>query len=103
MEWLEQLKQHRLYRQHVLSSKDISAQDEVDHPTSPHAARIQSPGNGNVMRMERRNSLDKELSLVEKDLSNLEGILTHLPHPKKDDESKMKDFLVLGKEGKTYY
>jgi hypothetical protein len=91
MEWLEQLKQHRLYRQHLLSFKDLSSPTE--EPVSP----VSPNGDG--------KDIDKELSLVEKDLSHLQNILDSIQQPnskdKKDDEGKQRDFLVLAKEGKT--
>ena len=89
MEWLEQLKQHRLYRQHILSFKELSSPtEEVVSPLSP----INSPGEG--------KSIEREISLVEKDISHLEGILETIPQPKKsDDDNKLRDFLVLAKEG----
>ncbi|CAG7785076.1 unnamed protein product [Allacma fusca] len=87
MEWLEQLKQHRLYRQHILSFKELSSPtEEVVSPLTP----ISSPGDS--------KNIDKEISLVEKDLSHLEGILETIPQPKKDDDNKLRDFLVLAKE-----
>jgi hypothetical protein len=91
MEWLEQLKQHRLYRQHTLSYKDLSAHatDNVDSPLSPEGDS----------RDPKRTSIEKEICLVEKDLSHLQGILDTIPQPKKDDDNKLKDFLVLAKEG----
>lgn len=91
MEWLEQLKQHRLYRQHILSFKEISSPtEELPSPVSPS-------------RDEK--DADKELSLVEKDLSHLQGILDSIqiqtvPQSKKDDDNKLRDFVVLAKEGK---
>ena len=72
MEWLEQLKQHRLYRQHILSFKELSSPTEVESPLSPMAG-------------ENKN-IEKEICLVEKDLSHLEGILETIPQPKKDDD-----------------
>lgn len=91
MEWLEQLKQHRLYRQHILSFKEItSPTEELPSPTSPS-------------RDEK--DVDKELSLVEKDLSHLQGILDSIQQSqqaKKDDDNKLRDFVVLAKEGKFW-
>jgi len=89
MEWLEQLKQHRLYRQHLLSFKDLSS--PIEEPASPAS----QTGEG--------KDIDKELSLVEKDLSHLQAILDSIQQPnpkdKKDDENKQRDFVVLSKEG----
>lgn len=95
MEWLEQLKQHRLYRQHVLSFKDLDS--PVDDATSPTAAS--SSGEG--------KDVDKELNLIEKDLSHLQGILDNIPQSNardskkdKDDDGTKRDFCVLAKEGR---
>lgn len=88
MEWLEQLKQHRLYRQHILSFKEISSPtEELPSPVSP-------------ARGEEKD-VDKELSLVEKDLSHLQGVLDSIQtvQNKKDDDNKLRDFVVLAKEG----
>lgn len=86
MEWLEQLKQHRLYRQHVLSFKDLSSPvEDIVSPTTPS-------GDG--------KDIDKELNLLSKDLSHLQGILDAIPHSKKDkDDDNKRDYLVLAKEG----
>ncbi|XP_035704226.1 oxysterol-binding protein-related protein 6 isoform X2 [Folsomia candida] len=85
MEWLEQLKQHRLYRQHVLSFKDLSSPvEDIVSPTTPS-------GDG--------KDIDKELNLLSKDLSHLQGILDAIPHSKKDkDDDNKRDYLVLAKE-----
>jgi hypothetical protein len=94
MEWLEQLKQHRLYRQHVLSVKDLDS--SVEDAVSPSAPS----GEG--------KDIDKELNLIEKDLSNLQGIFDSIPHSTnsrdtkhkdKDDDNNKRDFCVLAKEG----
>lgn len=90
MEWLEQLKQHRLYRQHILSFKEISSPtEELPSPVSPNRSE---------------KDVDKELSLVEKDLSHLQGILDsiHAVQSKKEDDNKLRDFVVLAKEGQYF-
>lgn len=91
MEWIEQFRQHRLYRQHILSFKEITTQNTEEISSMPTAESQQ----------DRRNSISQELSLIGKDLFNLEGLLSSIPMPKKDDDSKLKDFVVLGKEGSS--
>jgi len=84
MEWLEQLKQHRLYRQHILAFKEMSSpSEEVSSPIKPEGSNI-----------------EKDVNLVEKDLMHLQGILDSLL-PNKKDEERLKDFVVLAKEGRT--
>lgn len=108
MEWLEQLKQHRLYRQHILSFKDLSptADDSPDlSPLSPIiGVSVQQglgilPGPNGEGKAESTKSIDKDISLVEKDLVNLQGILDTCVQPKKDEDNKFRDFTVLAKDG----